>query len=359
MSEITTSPKTQISQHAWNPNWVVSPVESRMPRTGFYSLSYAAQENDLSNAVKSLRSQKLGGYITIREACRRLVVSRSMIYGISKLRNWQRILTPERDLYFLEADVMAAFDERVGTAKYCAPEPEEIIVSAAPSGYRNVESIRQQYQVSSFTVYQAADRHFWRRALVSKRVFFNHEDVQSYFEPVLARGYSLAEAAAYLGIQVEQVALAARLNGWRRMPGNRFRASDVERRDAAQGVEDYLSLNDVVVRLGLRRAHLIKVWKERRWRIIYMRIGEFKMIFVCREDVERYALENDSDRYPTDYYTTNDIRQALNVSRQRVGQLAQMYGWRRFYPSSRHVLYLRVDVDVFLANRLEMTKLCI
>lgn len=356
MSEITTSSKTQISQHAWNPNWVVSPAESGMPRTGFYSLSYAAQKTDVSNAVESPRSQKFYGYISVREACRRLGVSRSLIYGISKRHNWQRILTPERDLYFLEADVMEAFGERVGTAKYCAPEPEEIIVSAAPSGYRNVESIRQQYQVSSFTVYQAADRHFWRRALVGKRMFFNHEDVQAYFEPVQARGYSLGEAAAYLGIQVEQVALAARLNGWRRMPGNRFRASDVERRDAAQGVEDCLSLNDVVVRLGLRRAHLIKVWKERRWRITYMRIGEYKMIFVCREEVERYAFENDSDRYPADYYTTKDIRQALNVSRQRVGQLAQIHGWRRFYPSSRHVLYRRVDVDVYLANRLAMAK---
>jgi len=356
LSEITTSPKTQISQHAWNPNWVVSPAESGMPRTGFYSLSYAAQKTDLSNAVESPRSQKFYGYISVREACRRLGVSRSLIYGISKRHYWQRILTPERDLYFLEADVMAAFDERVGTAKYCAPEPEEIIVSAALSGYRNVESIRQQYQVGCFTVYQAADRHFWRRARVGNRVFFNHEDVQAYFEPEQARGYSPAEAAAYLGIQVEQVALAAWLNGWRRMPGNRFRASDVERRNAAQGVEDYLSLKDVVVRLGLRRAHLIKVWKERRWRIIYMRIGEFKMTFVCREDVEQYTLENDSDRYPTDYYTTKDIRQALNVSRQRVGQLAQIHGWRRFYPSSRHVLYLRVDVDVYLANRLAMAK---
>lgn len=171
-----------------------------------------------------------------------------------------------------------------------------------------------------------------------------------------ARGYSLAEAAAYLGIQVEQVALAARLNGWCRMPGNRFRARDVERRNAAQGVGDYLSLNDAVVRLELCQTRLLKAWKERGWRIDYMRIGECGSIFVYRKDVERYALENGSDRFLTDYYRTNDIRRALNVSRQRVGQLAQIHEWRHLSTVSRRVIYLRVDVDIYLANRLEMEK---
>ncbi len=85
-----------------------------------------------------------------------------------------------------------------------------------------------------------------------------------------------------------------------------------------------------------------------------MRIDEYKAVFVCRKDVEQYARENNSDRCVVDYYTTRDIRQALQVSRQRVGQLSEIYGWRRFYPSPRHVLYLRADVDVYLAKRQEL-----
>jgi hypothetical protein len=351
---------------------------------GFCSLPYAAQETvlskhalqclaneqgwetvtsgrytffmlaDLATVVEKMRGQKLDGYISVREARRRLGVSRSMIYTLSRRCGWQRILTPERDLYFLETDVMAAFEERGGLPKRSAPEPEEIIVSQAPAGYSGVEAIVQQYQVDCSTVYQAADRHYWRRARAGNRVFFNNEDVQSYFEPEQARGYSLAEAATYLSIRLEQAALAAWINGWRRMPGNRFRASDVERKGAAQGVEGYLTLAEAAVRLGIRRAHLVKAWHDRKWGINYMRIGEYKAVFVSRKDVEQYARENNCDRYVADYYTTKDIRQALQVSRQRVGQLAEIYGWRRFYPSSRHVLYLCADVDAYLAKRQEL-----
>ncbi len=206
---------------------------------GFCSLSYAAQETvlskhalqclaneqgwetvtsgrytffrlaDLAIAVEKMRGQKLDGYISVREARRRLGVSRSMIYTLSRRRGWQRILTPERDLYFLESEVMAAFEERGGSPKRRALEAEEIIVSQAPSGYSDVKAIVQTYQVDRSIVYQAADRHYWRRARAGSRVFFNNEDVQAYFEPERACGYSLAEAAAYLGIRIEQAALAA------------------------------------------------------------------------------------------------------------------------------------------------------
>jgi hypothetical protein len=307
--------------------------------------------DDVANAIQSQPIQPLDGYISVAEIRRRFGVSRSMVYRLSKRFTWQRILTPERDLYFLESQVLAVLSEQSGTGNNRTPEPEEVIVQQAPAGYRCAETISRQYHVDCVTIYQAADRHYWGRARSGNRVYFNDEDVQAYFEPEQARGYSLVEAAAYLGISPEQAALAARLNGWRRLLGKRFRASDVERHGAAQAVEAYLTLEEASARLALRRARLVKHWQEREWRIEYLRIGKIKAIFVRREHVEQFALENDSDRQVAEYYTTQDIRHFLKVSRQRVGQLAELYAWRRFYPSSRHVLYLRADVDVYLNQR--------